>query len=148
MGRLDPYPPCRVIRRPLQVPKKVSGLKVSTLPESQNVSEEDILTFIRDVQKRFRSSMRRKKTHQFCLCCNAPVSRRHTYCSQRCSNKAARKVKRPSKKKLKKLVWKYPTTKIAKHYGVSDQAVAKWCKSYGIEKPPRGYWTKKRVGKV
>ena len=60
----------------------------------------------------------------------------------------SRKVKRPSKKELEKLVWEKPTIQIAKDFGVSDQAVAKWCKNYGIKKPPRGYWAKKQYGKL
>ncbi|BBD65183.1 hypothetical protein NIES4072_11510 [Nostoc commune NIES-4072] len=31
---------------------------------------------------------------------------------------------------------------------MSDKAVEKWCKAYGVEKPPRGYWVKKVYGKV
>lgn len=30
----------------------------------------------------------------------------------------------------------------AEEFGVSDQAISKWCKCYGISKPPRGYWAK------
>jgi PD-(D/E)XK endonuclease len=54
----------------------------------------------------------------------------------------SRKVERPSKEELYKLVWAKPTAHIAKEFGVSDKAVEKWCKVYGIEKPPRGYWAK------
>ena len=32
--------------------------------------------------------------------------------------------------------------------GVSGRAVGKHCKKYGIKKPPRGYWQKKRAGKI
>lgn len=53
-----------------------------------------------------------------------------------------RKVERPSKKELQTLIWSKPTTLIAKDFNVSDKAVEKWCKAYGIQKPPRGYWTK------
>lgn len=63
-----------------------------------------------------------------------------TYCSQECSKSASRRVIRPSKEELKKLIWTKPTTHIAKNFGVSDKAVEKWCKAYGIDKPPRGYW--------
>jgi uncharacterized protein YjcR len=52
------------------------------------------------------------------------------------------KVDRPDKKELEKMVWEFPTTEIAKRYGVSDVTVAKWCKGYGIPKPERGYWAK------
>ena len=53
-----------------------------------------------------------------------------------------RKVVRPSKEELEKLVWKKPTAQIGKDFGVSDKSVEKWCKAYGIDKPPRGYWAK------
>lgn len=53
-----------------------------------------------------------------------------------------RKVKRPTKDELKKIIWQKPTSLIAKEFGVSDKAIEKWCKSYGISKPPRGYWAK------
>lgn len=43
---------------------------------------------------------------------------------------------------LKQLVWRYPLTKIAADYGVSETAVRKRCKKHGIERPPQGYWLK------
>lgn len=51
--------------------------------------------------------------------------------------------KRPPKDILQKMVWEQPSTSIAKKYQVSDKSVEKWCKTYGISKPPRGYWSKK-----
>lgn len=51
-------------------------------------------------------------------------------------------VDRPIKEELEKLLWKMPTTKIATIYQVSDKAVEKWAKAYGLSKPPRGYWAK------
>lgn len=56
----------------------------------------------------------------------------------------ARKVVWPTKDELSQLVWKIPTMKISKQFGVSDKAVEKWCKRYKIQKPPRGYWTKQK----
>ncbi len=53
-----------------------------------------------------------------------------------------RKVDRPSKEELEKLIWEKPTSIVANEIGVSDKAITNWCKSYGIDKPPRGYWTK------
>lgn len=58
---------------------------------------------------------------------------------------STRKVERPSKQELEKLVWEKPTVQIGKDFGVSDKAVEKWCQAYGIEKPPRGYWVKKKL---
>lgn len=50
----------------------------------------------------------------------------------------------PSREELCKWLWERPTAHIAKHLGVSDVAVAKWAKKYGINKPPRGYWARQR----
>lgn len=43
-----------------------------------------------------------------------------------------RKVDRPSKGKLNELIRSMPFTTIAKKYGVSDKAIVKWCKAYGL----------------
>lgn len=68
---------------------------------------------------------------------------------QSCPNKRvphmkARKVDRPSKEELSKMIWEKPASCIAKEFGVSDKAIEKWCKTYGIKKPPRGYWSKQK----
>ena len=55
------------------------------------------------------------------------------------------KVDRPSKEELQRLLWEVPTTSIAKNLGVSDKAVEKWSKLYGLDKPPRGYWAKPKA---
>lgn len=66
---------------------------------------------------------------------------RHKHCcSPKCRAVRARRAEWPTKEELKKLVWEVPTSQLAERFGVSDVAVAKWCKKYGIEKPPRGYW--------
>lgn len=57
-------------------------------------------------------------------------------------NVAGRKAVRPSSQELYDLLWSKPTTQIAKDYGVSDVAVGKWAKQYGLNKPPKGYWMK------
>lgn len=56
-----------------------------------------------------------------------------------------RKVKRPSREELGKLLWDKPTVQLAKEFGVTDKAIEKWAKSYGLSKPPRGYWAKLKV---
>lgn len=57
-----------------------------------------------------------------------------------------RKVSRPSKEKLLSLLWRKPMTTLAKEFGVSDNAIRKWAKSYKIPFPPRGYWAKMQHG--
>lgn len=56
--------------------------------------------------------------------------------------------KRPNKEILEKLVWEMSCVKIGEMYGVSDNAVNKWCKYYGIKKPGRGDWEKIKSGKL
>ena len=51
---------------------------------------------------------------------------------RRQSHPELRKVPRPSYTQLVELVKKYPMIKIGSLCGVSDNAVRKWCKSYGI----------------
>lgn len=67
-------------------------------------------------------------------------------CSVKSPKPTTRKVERPSKEDLYKLLWEKPTVQIAKDLGVSDTAINKWAKSYGIDKPPRGYWGFKTQG--
>lgn len=64
------------------------------------------------------------------------------FCSAKCAGLGSRKFDITAAR-LRKLVWKYPTTKVAIMLGVSDKAVEKRCKLLGVDKPPRGYWTKK-----
>lgn len=67
--------------------------------------------------------------------------KQNLYCSKECSKENLRKFI-VTEDWLKEMVWLVPTKQIAKDFGVSDQAVAKACKRFGIEKPPRGYWQK------
>jgi hypothetical protein len=46
------------------------------------------------------------------------------------------------------LVLEKPLLQIAKELGVSDKAVKKWCKQYGIGTPGRGYWAKKYAEQI
>lgn len=66
-----------------------------------------------------------------CPQCGTDVYRTK-YCSVKCSANSKRKVKRPSKNKLQKLLKEYACVKVASMYGVSDNAVRKWAKQYGI----------------
>ena len=75
-----------------------------------------------------------------------PKSYKTKFCSLSCSSK--NQSKSPGKKELEDVIWKLPTTQIAKKYNVSDKAVEKWAKYYGIKKPPRGYWAKVKSGKI
>lgn len=69
------------------------------------------------------------------VCCKKFSSHdsRRVFCSQECSEKNRRKVKeRPFKQELLKLLKSNSIVSISKIYGVSDNAVRKWCKSYEL----------------
>jgi predicted Zn-ribbon and HTH transcriptional regulator len=71
-----------------------------------------------------------------------PKTSRIKFCSTKCSGTKSRRFE-ISKDELERMVWEMPTTKIAKIYGVTDNAIAKRCRLFGIEKPPRGFWSKR-----
>lgn len=76
-----------------------------------------------------------------------PTSHEQVFCSLKCS--AESRIRRiPSPVVLAKQVWEMPATKVAEIYGVSDRAIGKWCDKLKIDKPPRGYWTKVKLGLV
>ena len=54
----------------------------------------------------------------------------------------AREIFNIDEETLAKLVWRYPLTKIALDFGVSETAVRKRCNKHGIKRPPMGYWLK------
>jgi hypothetical protein len=54
---------------------------------------------------------------------------------------------RPTKEELEALLLEMPVTHIGQKYGVTDQAVAKWCRKFGLAKPGRGEWGKIKAGK-
>lgn len=64
------------------------------------------------------------------VCKNNKINMQSNMCKE-CRIKERRK-NIPSKEELEKLIAQYSFVKIGKLYDVSDNAVRKWCKSYGI----------------
>ena len=69
-------------------------------------------------------------------------AREHYYCSKSCAIEATKRTDL-TRKELEDLVWSAPIRDVAAGLGVSDAAVHKLCKKFGIEKPPRGHWLAK-----
>lgn len=61
------------------------------------------------------------------------------FCSVECSKVSQRRVERPTKDELLNLIKNESFLEIGRMYGVSDNAIRKWCKEYGL---PR---TKKEI---
>lgn len=93
---------------------------------------------------KIKPAFRQKTT---CVNCGDFISDKATQCKT-CQGLKNRIVERPSAEELRELLWQKPTLQIAKEFSVSDKAVEKWAKSYGLVKPPRGYWTKTHRGAV
>lgn len=104
--------------------------------------DKNIITPIGIYQERIQAGCIR------CNVCHTPIDFGFIYCSEKCKHAGQTKYERPSKEILEKLIWEKPTMHLAKEFGVSDVAISKLCKTLGIEKPPRGYWTKKKFEKV
>lgn len=80
----------------------------------------------------YQDMLKKKRT---CPTCNGVKSKNATECRKCASIKrsiAERKVKRPDKEKLEKLIQELPFTTIGKMFGVSDNAIRKWCKFYNV----------------
>lgn len=80
----------------------------------------------------------KEKTEYFCVDCNKKISYRATRC-QKCSEIHNRIVERPDRETFKKEIRELPFTTLGKKYGVSDNAIRKWCDNYNL---PR---TKKEI---
>jgi hypothetical protein len=90
-----------------------------------------------DNQKRLdRENLQRKqKVNKYCKNCNiifCPAKENQLYCSLLCSSIDRRKVIRPSKEQLEIDIKNIPRVSIGKKYGVSDNAIKKWAKQYGL----------------
>lgn len=73
----------------------------------------------------------RKKRTKICPICNINEMSTSSNMCRDCWNKNISK-NIPSKEDLEKLIYNTSFTKIGEMYGVSDNAVRKWCKKYGL----------------
>jgi len=72
-----------------------------------------------------------RKTTFYCKNCGQQISNGATLCST-CKGIADRKVERPSKEILLSEIATSSFVAVGKKYGVSDKAIVKWCKAYGL----------------
>lgn len=73
---------------------------------------------------------KQKKIYR-CERCGAEITHKAKLCVE-CASLVSRKVDRPSRDELKNLIREKPFTHIAKDYSVSDNAIRRWCDSYGL----------------
>jgi len=76
-----------------------------------------------------------------CKKCNSKFikHKKQKFCSPECSAVASRKVERPTKKELINLLKENNFLKVGKQFNVSDNAIRKWCKAYGLSTKSERY---------
>ena len=74
----------------------------------------------------------------YCLHCGKEITRSSNsgLCIE-CSNLQSRVCERPSRQDLKNLIRTTPFTKIGKMFGVSDNAIRKWCDKFNLPQKAR-----------
>lgn len=83
-----------------------------------------------DLQYPLRESLNFKRTN-YCIDCGIEISSSANRCNK-CNQFLHRKTERPSRIELKNLIRSQSFVSIGKQFGVSDNAVRKWCKSENL----------------
>ena len=71
------------------------------------------------------------KNSNVCQTCGQPISNSATFCVD-CYHKQTRKADRPNREELLKMVATSSFSAVGRQYNVTDNAVKKWCISYGL----------------
>lgn len=75
----------------------------------------------------------KKKKHKvyYCKICGKPISAGSIYCKE-CYDLLQRKTERPDPDTLLEKIATSSFLAVANQYGVTDSAIRKWCKAYGL----------------
>ena len=71
-----------------------------------------------------------KNKENFCIDCGKPIYPESTRCNQCQAN--SRKIVQISRNDLKKLIRSTSFTEVGRRYGVTDNAIRKWCDKYNL----------------
>ena len=71
------------------------------------------------------------KQYHYCIDCGKEIKTNALRCPE-CSHIANRKCQRPEREELKKLIRTTSFVELGKQFGVTDNAIKKWCKSYDL----------------
>lgn len=106
------------------------------VPNIVDDNAEPSLFIEKGVETRHKEPKSKKPEEpKYCAYCGKEligISRRNKYCSQECAHKANGSKRPPIEELLDKFKELKSFVQVGKYYGVSDNAVRKWCKLYGI----------------
>ena len=101
----------------------------------QDLIDTDTLTTSFDEQRNEEVKQeienQKTKTVNMCKQCGKPITSQATYC-EKCYAESRRMITRPTREQLKKEIRSMSMVKVGEKYGVSDNAIRKWCKSYNL----------------
>lgn len=84
-----------------------------------------------------KNSSRKKGRH--CKECGKTITPHATLCKNCSNKKRKRKIERPTKEQLERELNETNFCQVAKKYGVTDNAVRKWCKAYSMSTRSKDY---------
>ena len=100
------------------------------------------------IQRTYPIRKQQEKHHFYCIDCGIEISKNSKRCLA-CQNKSRQQEKPVSREKLKQLIRTTPFTQIGQYYGVTDNAIRRWCDFYNlprrkkdIEKYTKEEWDK------
>lgn len=104
------------------------------------------------VKTKYRATRKRKGPvyegyHRYCKDCGKEISHDAVRCVD-CGRIHSRKIEKPTKNELLNLLKEHKNfTYVAKLFGVTDNTVRKWCKTYGLPHKTSDFLEKKEVEK-
>lgn len=101
----------------------ISGINHGTLRPKEGYSYP--------LRKKAASSQKSDMIRGFCPLCGEKKDKKSKVCIN-CSAKLRQTTDRPSREELKKLIRTMSFVDIGKQYSVTDNAIRKWCDSYGL----------------
>ena len=79
--------------------------------------------------------------YRYCDVCNNPMTvyEGSNFCSNECRSFSERTCDRPSSDELNDMLIEHSFLAVGKMFGVSDNAIRKWCKAYGMSTKAKDY---------
>jgi uncharacterized Zn finger protein (UPF0148 family) len=133
--------PCNNLKDNLRIICPNCHTQTSTYGHKNSKAHKGRNTLLKNPQKiseEPKQKVKKEAKKKLCINCGSSLSRGKTLCKT-CSYIKSRKVVRPGKEKLEELLkGNYSFSTVGKLFGVSDNAVRKWCKQLGMDTKAMG----------